>query len=124
MTQSQSNDSEKNSSRQDLGKPFNCSKTAKPPQKDEFLLVPEESPPFTLRETIQVILNDIEETSPAEPLGVLIVKALKAFPAIAEALEAWPDHSNLLGELIEVVRENNRLLRAKVQVGGRDANVG
>ena len=66
------------------------------------LVHPDDSP-LTLQEHLQLILNDIDEASPHEPLGRLLVKALRALIDIAESLNAQPDYSDQCQRLIEVV---------------------
>lgn len=63
-------------------------------------------------------------------LAERIANALEALASIPEeisylamAIEARPDYSDLLRELIEVVRENNRLLKANRAVEEVKANV-
>lgn len=78
-------------------------------------LVAPDDEPLSPKENLQSILNDAIDASPGEPMGVLIVKFIKALPTIAEVFDNQPDYSDLLQELIEAVKESNRLK------GGKDA---
>lgn len=74
----------------------------------QSLLVSPDDSPLTLKEHLQLILSDIDEASPDKPLGELIVKFLKALPAISESLEARPDYTDQLNEIINLWKETNR----------------
>ena len=76
------------------------------------LISPDDSP-FTLAEHLIAFLNAFDEASPPpEVWAERLKKALDALPRIADALEAESDYTDTLKELVDAVREYNRL-RAK-----------
>ncbi len=115
MPQLNSNNRDNNNGSQETWQQYLARISAKGYQSP--LVHPDDSP-LTLQEHLQLILNDIDEASPAEPLGKLRVDALKAQSRIADSHDTWPDYTDVLGriadgidELAEAVRENNHLLR-------------
>ncbi len=74
-----SNDNRKNDENQESWQEYQARIST--PGYQSPLVHPDDSP-LTLQEHLQLILNDIEEASPAEPLGMLVVKALRAMASI------------------------------------------
>lgn len=92
---------------------------SRPGYQSPLIYNDEDDTPFTLKENLQLILNDIDEASPAETPGELVVKFLKALPAIAEALDNQPDYTQfeeLVSGQQELLIEIKRLLAAILEV--------
>lgn len=67
------------------------------------LISPDDSP-CTPAENLNGFLGEVGEVSPAEPLGELVVKALRAIASIPEEIAYF---TSTVEELTEAIRESN-----------------